>query len=302
MAIVLGLNQYGKAQNRLLRVVRDTPRHEIRDLNVSIALRGDFADAHVTGDQAKVLPTDTQKNTVYAFAKKHGVGEVEDFARILAAHFVDDVASVRGARVEIEEYAWDRIESGGRPHDHAFVRAGDDTRTTVVTVEEDGGTRVVSGIKDLAVLKSTGSEFRGFAQDEYTTLPETDDRVLATTLQARWRYLRTEADWAGTYTRVRRLLLEQFADEHSYALQGTLYAMGRSVLAASPEVAEIRFAAPNKHHFRYDLSPFGLDNPGEIFHADDRPYGLIEATVARDDAPDEGVTRWPPGWPEAGGQ
>lgn len=288
MGIVLGPHQYGKAQNRLLRVVRDTPRHEIRDLNVSVALRGDFAEAHTTGDQAKVLPTDTQKNTVFAFAKEHGVGEIEDFACTLARHFVDGAGPVRGARVEIDEYAWNRIDVDGAPHDHAFVRGSDDTRTTVVTAE-GASTWVVSGVKDLVVLKSTGSQFSGFATDEYTTLPETDDRVLATSLVARWRYTGTDLEWAGAYADIRRLLLERFADTHSYALQQTLYAMGESVLAAHPELAEIRFSAPNKHHFRYDLTPFGLDNPGEVFHADDRPYGLIEATVARDDAPDEGL-------------
>lgn len=291
MAIVLGPNQYGKAQNRLLRVVRDTPRHEIRDLNVSVALRGDFSDAHVTGEQARVLPTDTQKNTVFAFAKEHGVGEIEDFASLLARHFVDRVPSVRGARVEIDEYAWHRIEAGGHPHDHAFVRGAEDKRCTIVTVDEGhgDGTWVVSGVKDLAVLKSTGSEFQGFATDPYTTLAETDDRILATSLVARWRYRHTEVDWTKTYADVRRLLLERFADQHSYALQQTLYAMGRAVLDAHPELAEIRFSAPNNHHVAYDLSPFGLDNPGEVFHADDRPYGLIEATVTRDDAPDPGL-------------
>lgn len=287
MAIVLGNNQYGKSENRLFRVVRDSARHEIHDLNVSIALRGDFADAHVTGDQSQVLPTDTQKNTAFAFAEKYGVGEIEDFARTLARHFVDDVSPVQEARVEIEEYAWNRIDVGGEPHDHSFVRAGDDNRTTVVTA---GGkdTWVISGVSDLVLLKTTGSEFWGFAKDEYTTLEETQDRILATSLVARWRYTEADIDWGKTCADIRRLLLERFAGTHSYALQQTLYAMGESVLKAHPEVAEIRFSAPNKHHFAYDVSRFGLDNPGEVFHAADRPYGLIEATVTRDDAPDPG--------------
>lgn len=288
MAIVLGSNQYGKAENRLFRVVRDGPRHEVHDLNVSVALRGDFTDAHVTGDQSNVLPTDTQKNTVFAFAEKYGVGEIEDFAITLSRHFVDEVASVRGARVEIDEYAWNRIEVGGTPHDHAFARAGEDARTTVVTVDGDD-TWVVSGVRDLTVLKTTGSEFRGFAKDEFTTLEETSDRILATSLVARWRYGETAVDWGKAYAGIRQVLLERFADTHSYALQQTLYAMGEAVLEAHPEVAEIRFSAPNVHHFRYDLSRFGMDNPGEVFHAADRPYGLIEAAVTRDDAPDPGL-------------
>jgi urate oxidase len=291
MGIVLGPNQYGKAESRVVRVYRDSPRHEIRDLSVSTALRGDFAAAHVDGDQGDVLPTDSQKNTAFAFAKEKGVGAVEDFALTLGAHFVDQTPKAHSARVEVAEYAWDRIVADGAEHDHAFVRRGQETRTTVVTVEGSGADRrawVVSGLRDLVVAKTTGSEFRGFLKDRYTTLPETDDRVLATSLVARWRYAGTDADWDKSYDAIRALLLERFAQVHSKALQQTLYEMGRAVLEQHFEVAEIRFSAPNKHHFLVDLGPFGLDNPGEVFFAADRPYGLIEATVERDDAPDAG--------------
>jgi urate oxidase len=282
MGIVLGPNQYGKAETRVVRIYRDEARHEIRDINVSTALRGDFSTAHVTGDQSKVLPTDTQKNTCFAFAKQKGIGEIEDFALALGRHFVDDIRSVDGARIEIDEYAWDRITVDGVDHDHAWVRRGAETRTTTVTVEADT-TQVVSGLRDLTLLKSTGSEFWGFLKDEYTTLAETRDRVLATSLVADWRYAGAELDWGGLYGDVRRILLERFANVHSYALQQTLWEMGKAVLEAHPEIVEISLSAPNKHHFVVDLTPFGLANPGEVFHAADRPYGLIECTVTRDD-------------------
>jgi urate oxidase len=287
MAIILGPNQYGKAETRVVRVYRDTPRHEIRDLNVSTSLRGDFEAAHITGDQAAVLPTDSQKNTVFSFARELGIGAIEDFGLLLAEHFIADSAAVSGARIEIDEYAWDRIDVDGRPHDHSFVRRGQEIRTTLVTVDS-GGAWVLSGLKDLVVAKTTGSEFHGFRKDRYTTLPETDDRILATSLVARWRYDATSVDWDASYTSIRALLLATFAGLHSLALQQTLHAMGRAVLEQNPEVAEIRFSAPNRHHFLVDLSPFGVDNPGEVFHAADRPYGLIEATVLRDDGPDPG--------------
>ncbi len=287
MGIVLGPNQYGKAENRVVRIYRDSPRHEIRDLNVSSALRGDFTAAHLDGDQTSVLPTDTQKQTIYAYAREVGVGEIEEFALALGRHFVRDVAPVTGCRIEVDEYAWERVLVGGVEHDHTWVRRGQETRTTVLTV--DGGEEhLVSGFKNLVVLKSTGSEFKDFLVDEYTTLAPTSDRVMATSLVARWRYVGTEVDWGKVYGSVRQILLEQFATVHSLALQQTLYAMGRAVLEAHEEVAEIKFSAPNLHHFVYDLSPFGLDNPGEVFHADDRPYGLIQATVLRDDAPPAG--------------
>ncbi|MFC0626216.1 factor-independent urate hydroxylase [Kribbella deserti] len=291
MAIHLGANQYGKAESRVVRIYRDTPRHQIRDLNVSSALRGRFEDAHVTGDQRDVLPTDTQKNTAFAFAKEKGVGAIEDFALTLGGHFLDAAPAADGARIEIEEYPWQRITVDDTGHDHSFVRSGSGIRTTVVNVQGRGDDRkayVVSGISDLVVLKSTGSEFHGFLKDRYTTLPETNDRILATSLVARWRYDHTEVDWDKSYDGIKALLLSEFARIHSFALQQTLYGMGAAVLEQHPEVAEIKFSAPNKHHFLVDLSPFEIDNPGEVFIAADRPYGLIEATVVRDDASDAG--------------
>jgi urate oxidase len=301
MAIVLGPNQYGKAETRVVRVYRDDGRHEIRDLNVSTLLRGDFADAHTRGDQAKVLPTDTQKNTVFAYAKEKGVGEIEDYALDLARHFVNDVRSVTAARVAVDEYRWERISVAGQPHPHAFARASSEVRTTAVTVVigRNRAARhwVVSGLDGLVVMKSTGSEFHGFLKDRYTTLAETDDRILATSLTARWRYQPPGGrpkSWDEVHAQIRRILLERFAETHSLALQQTLWEMGKAVLEARDDVAEIRLSAPNRHHFLADLAPFGLDNPGEVFFAADRPYGLIQATVQRDDAEDAG-----PAWDSA---
>lgn len=287
MGIVLGPNQYGKSENRVVRIVRDTPRHEIRDLNVSTSLRGDFAAAHTDGDQSQVLPTDTQKNTAFAFAKKHGVTSPEDYALALARRLVEAAPAATGALVRVEEYAWDRITVDGAGHDHSFVRRGAEVRTAEVDLSSEAA-HVVSGLKELTVLKTTGSEFKGFLKDEYTTLPEADDRILATSLTARWRYAdRGRIDWNAAYVDVRALLLATFATTYSRALQETLYVMGRAVLEAHDEIEEISFAAPNKHHFLVDLAPFGLENPGEVFIAADRPYGLIEATVRREANGDE---------------
>ncbi len=287
MAIVLRDNQYGKAETRVVRIYRDTERHEIRDLNVSTALRGDFAAAHLTGDQASVLPTDSQKNTCYAYAKERGVGAIEDYALDLSRHFVDDIASVCRARVDVDEYRWERVAVAGAGHAHTFVRAGHEVRTTAVTTSTEGPVKeswVISGIKDLVVLKSTGSQFTGFLTDRYTTLAEATDRILATSLTVRWRYAGTEVPWDEAFGQVRQILLERFAVVHSRALQQTLWEMGSAVLAARDDIAEIRLSAPNKHHFLVDLAPFGLENPGEVFHADDRPYGLIQCAAAREGA------------------
>jgi urate oxidase len=287
VAITLGPNQYGKAEVRLVTVRREGHVHHLKDLTVSTALRGELAATHLTGDNAEVLATDTQKNTVYAFAKEAPVGEIEDFGLRLARHFTGTQANITGARIKIDEHGWDRITVGGEPHDHAFSRGGDERRTTAVTVRDDRAW-VVSGIDGLTLLKSTGSEFHGFPRDQYTTLAETGDRILATAVTARWRYQGEGIGWAESHREIRRLLLETFATKHSLSLQQTLYAMGSAVLEARPEVAEVRLSLPNKHHFLVDLSPFGLKNDNEVFYAADRPYGLIEGTILRDDAEDPG--------------
>jgi len=289
VGIRLGANRYGKAENRVVRIVRDTERHDIRDLTVSTSLRGDFEAAHVEGDQSAVLPTDTQKNTAFAYAKQYGVAPIEDYAQALGRRLLEATPAATGAHVRVEEHAWDRIFVGGdtwEGHDHAFVRRGGEVRTTEVDITREAAT-VVSGLCDLVVLKSTGSEFTGFLKDDYTTLPEADDRVLATSLTASWRWtgaaLEGGLDWNAAYGEVRSSLLELFATTYSRALQETLWAMGRAVLERQPGIAEISFVAPNRHHQLVDLSPFGIANDGEVFIAADRPYGLIEATVTRED-------------------
>jgi len=284
MVIELGANQYGKAENRVVRIVRDTPRHEIKDLNVSTSLRGEFGAAHISGDQSQVLPTDTQKNTAFAYAKLHGISSIEDYALALGRRLLAATPAAEEAEIRVEEYAWDRIGD----HDHSFVRRGGAVRTCFVTVGRHA-VRVQSGVKELTVLNSTDSEFKGFLTDEFTTLPEADDRILATSLVATWRHAALDVDWNASYAGVLETILDTFAGTYSRALQETLYAMGTAVLESQPGLTDISFSAPNKHHFLVDFSGFRLDGPpfeglsndGEVFIAADRPYGLIEATVVR---------------------
>ena len=283
MPIVLGDNRYGKAENRVVRITKEGPVHQIKDLTVSVALSGDLDATHLTGDNSGVLPTDTMKNTCFAFAQRHGAVEIEDYALLLARHFVDSQPSITHARVEVDERAWERIGDGP----HSFLRAGGGTRTC--TVHYDGtDVWVVSGLKDLTVLNSTDSEFWGYVKDEYTTLAEAHDRILATQIHAQWRHTGESGDWGKSYERARNALLEAFVATHSRSLQQTLFEMGTRVLEQGPELCEVRLKLPNKHHFLYDTAPFGLDNANETFLAADRPYGLIEGGVHRDDAPDAG--------------
>ncbi|HEY7223753.1 MAG TPA: urate oxidase [Micromonosporaceae bacterium] len=278
---VLGHNSYGKAEVRLLRVDRGSDRDEITDLNVSVALAGDLDATHLTGDNANVLPTDTQKNTVYAFARD-GVGSPEAFGLRLARHFVDSQPSIGAARVSIQQYHWTRL----RPH--SFARHGGTVRSAAVTYDGTGAW-VVSGVTDLVLLNTTDSEFHGFVVDRYTTLRPATDRILATSVDATWRYALADADWDRLHEGASRALVDAFADTYSYSLQQTLYAMGQAVLDRVPEVTEVRLSLPNRHHFLVDLTPYGLENPGEVFNPDDRPYGLIEGTVLRPDSPPAGL-------------
>ncbi|MFI6867397.1 factor-independent urate hydroxylase [Nocardia sp. NPDC050406] len=294
--IVLGPHQYGKAENRVVRIYRDTARHEIRDLNVSSCLRGAFDAAHTDGDQSAVLPTDTQKQTIFSYAKEHGDGSIEEYGLALARHFVDDIAPVESARIEIEEYAWQRVPVNGVGHDHSWTRVGPEVRTAAITVRGSGSERrewVIGGVKDLMILKSTGSEFADFLTDEYTVLEPAHDRILATSLIARWRFSTPPEDWDAAYVGIRATMIATFATLHSKALQQTLYEMGVAALEAYACLAEIRLSAPNKHHFAYDLDRFGVRNNGEVFYAADRPYGLIQASVLREGAPEAGIA-WDP--------
>ncbi|MFE4667911.1 factor-independent urate hydroxylase [Streptomyces sp. NPDC056716] len=296
MPTILGQNQYGKAENRVVRITRDGATHHIKDLNVSVALSGAMEEVHYSGSNASVLPTDTTKNTVYAFAKEHGIESAEQFGIHLARHFVTSQEPIHRARIRIEEYAWERIAtqaaastasapSSEEPR-HSFVRKGQEVRVTQVTYD---GTdwEVISGLKDLVVMNSTDSEFWGYVKDKYTTLQEAHDRILATEVSGRWRFHWTGddqemPDWEESYERTREHLLRAFAETYSLSLQQTLYQMGARIIEQRGEIDEVRFSLPNKHHFLVDLAPFGLKNENEVYLAADRPYGLIEATVLRD--------------------
>lgn len=292
--VILGQNQYGKAESRVVRITRDGATHHIRDLNVSVALSGDMDEVHYSGSNAHVLPTDTTKNTVYAFAKEHGIESAEQFGIHLARHFVTSQEPIRRARVRIEEYAWERIGTSGagsgegvagEPR-HSFVRKGQETRLTQITYDGERW-EVVSGLKDLVVMNSTDSEFWGYAKDKYTTLPEAYDRILATEVSGRWRFTWSDdaermPDWDESYEQTKKHMLQAFAETYSLSLQQTLYQMGARIIDNRSEIDEVRFSLPNKHHFLVDLEPFGLKNDNEVYFAADRPYGLIEATVLRD--------------------
>jgi len=276
----LGPNRYGKAGIRVATVVRHEDRHDFFDRVVDVRLEGDFAAVHVRGDNATVLPTDTMRGSVYALCKDQPGEEIEAFALRYTQHLLD--ASPGATRVEawITESPWERVVIDGRPHPHAFTR-GAHRRTARVSRDREG-VQLFAGLDELSVLKTTGSAFAGFLKDRFTTLPETDDRILATTLEAEWRYDRTDLDFVAERGHVKDAIVRSFAEhDASNSMQHTLWEMGRAVLEASPSVEEVSFSLPNLHHIEVDLTPYGLASAGEVFVVTDSPSGQIEGTVRR---------------------
>jgi urate oxidase len=275
---VLSWNRYGKSRIRLVKLRRGRGAHEIVDLTLDVALEGAFETVYIDGDNSPCLATDTMKNTVYAFARRDPLDAVESFALRLADHFITRPA-VTSVRVSVIEHPWTRHAVDGRPHPHAFVQPGGEHWTAAVS-RDAGGARVTSGLADLVVLKTADSGFSGFPRDEFTTLPETTDRILATSVTATWTYRQAATNFA-VRDDIRRALIDTFAAHISRSVQHTLYAMGGAALQACADISEITLSLPNRHHWLVDLTPFGLDNPNDVFVATDQPYGLIEATLRR---------------------
>jgi urate oxidase len=274
--VPLADHRYGKSEVRVVKVERGPERHELRDLTVKVMLEGEFEAVHTTGDNTGLVATDTMRNVVYALAAERTLDSLPDFARVLVEHFLGQ-PRVTGALARLSEHPWQRLAGD---HPHAWQRGTGGTRIEEVRADP-GGMGHSAGIEDLLVLRSSGSAFEGFDRDRFTTLPETDDRILATAVAARWEYRDDGGDLEAVWERVRDRLLEAFTDHHSPSVQFTLYRMGEAVLEAHPEIDRIHLSLPNRHHLPFDVSPFGVEDRGEVFHATTEPYGLIEATVER---------------------
>jgi len=281
MKIKLGENAYGKNAVELSRIIRHADYHEFRQVSVSTLLEGDFETAYTRGDNSHILPTDTQKNTVYALAQEHFTGAIEDFALYLANHFSTSNPQVSKVQVAIQEHAWSRMLFNGQPHPHAYTSGGPEKHTTLV-VQEKNNITVHAGMADLLILKTTDSAFENYIQDTYTTLKPASDRILATQCTATWRYAANGGNYSALYSNIRHTLLHTFAYHKSLSVQQTLYDMGKAVLEACEAAEEISLVMPNKHHIPFNLEPFGMQNRNEIFMATDAPYGYITGTVVRE--------------------
>jgi urate oxidase len=274
--IEVGPNSYGKSAIRLVKVDRDRTPHRIHDLTIAIALSGDFASSYADGDNSAVIATDTMKNTAYALAGEHLTGSIERFGMALGRHFLDAGPQVEQATVSIDEHAWQPI--GAAPD--AFVRDGGATRMAVVACGRDA-VSVRAGLRDLVVMKTSRSAFEGFPRDRFTTLKETDDRILATKVSASWLYGEADLDHDRLFEEVRSTLLEVFAGHDSVSVQASIWIVGKAILERHPEIDEVSLSLPNLHHWTVDLSPFGIANDRQVYVATGEPHGLIEATIRR---------------------
>jgi urate oxidase len=267
---MLKTSNYGKSRVRLVKVERVGGEYRFREVTVHIQFTGDYGDCYVTGDNSRILPTDTMKNTVYALARKAPLGAIEEFGARLCEHFLTRNRHLHSVTVEMEEARWTRLGP------HSFQK-GLEVRTAKVV----DGKRFEAGVRDLILLNTTDSSFEGFIRDEFTTLKEASDRILGTAVEARWAYAAGTAGFDELWERVRKRLVDVFVGHVSPSVQSTLYAMGEAVLAEIPAVEEISLSLPNKHCLLVNLEPFGMDNPNEVFVPVDEPYGLIEATLRR---------------------
>jgi urate oxidase len=281
MSSELTHNSYGKSGVRLTKVVRDGSVYKFFEIEAAIQLEGDFAAAYREGDNRNVVATDTIKNTVYVLAKENAFDSVEQFALILARHFIRTYSHVLNATVELKQSSYQRINVDGRPHDHAFTSAGPQLRYSCATVRRDDVENLLGGVRELVVLKTTASEWRDFHTDRYRTLKDTRDRIMATKVNATWTYNRPSANFLEATRAIDSAILKTFATHYSLGVQQTLQAMGEAALAACREIDSISFELPNLHRIPFNLEPFGLKFENDIFVATDEPYGLIKGTISR---------------------
>jgi urate oxidase len=265
---------------RVLKVLRDGPQHELVEVETALMLEGDFEESYTRGDNSRVITTDTMKNTVYALAKQHLEPEIEPFGVALGNHFLGRFPQVTRVTVQLIEHPWARLAVGGLPHPHSFHERGR-SKPFAEIVCERGQASVESGVKDLLILKSSGSGFVGYVKDEFTTLPETRDRILATNLSARWHYSRAPRNYTASNRRALEVMLDTFATRYSPSVQTTLHEMAQAALESVPEMDRVQICMPNQHCLLVNLAPFQLENANEIFVPTDEPHGQIEAIVSR---------------------
>lgn len=289
---------YGKDNVKFLKVKKDKynpQKQEVLEATVKVLLRGNFDVSYTKADNSPIVPTDTVKNTILVEARKTDVWPIERFAAHLAEHFVKKYAHVSGIDINIIQHKWTKYEVNGKLHDHSFKKDGEDVKITTLSFERNGDFKLSSSLKDLTILKSTGSKFVDFHQCDYTTLKPTSNRILSTDIDCIWTFdskkigsikniyrLADQGVFDDTASKVLKITLERFAIENSASVQATMFNMCSDILDVCPYVYNVSYSLPNKHYILFNLEWKGLTNDNVLFYPASDPNGLIKCTVGRD--------------------
>jgi urate oxidase len=272
---------YGKGRVRVLRLHRDGQQHEPRETTAKVLLEGDFDKSFTGPDNSSVIATDSVKNIVNVIARENLRASTEEFGVAIARKFLDRYQHVQRVNVELVETQWQRLSFDGQPHGFSFVRVGNGNPIARVSASREA-TEIESGVDGFTFMKTTESGWVNYVMDEYTTLPETRDRIAATNMLAIWRWTRNPPSFPATNETILQVMLREFATTYSEGVQDSMYRMGMRALEAVPEISQISMALPNLHYIPMNLSPFKLDNPGVVFLPTNEPHGQIQCTVGRD--------------------
>lgn len=281
MPVIIAQDSYGEAGIRLVKVARLPGRHALKELTVAVRFEGDFEPSYAAGENSNILPGDTVKNTVFALAKLYSIEHIEEFAQTIVDHFLTDNPQIARVHIDIAEHLWNRVNFGGKPHAFAFTPAGPEKRIAAVSGARSS-TTIEAGVQDLVLLKTAGAGFEGYRRDPFTTLQASSNGVLATSVNARWRYAETDIAFGTYWHGIRETMLETFIEHESRSLQNTLYVMAEAVLDRYRDIVEISLALPNRGWVQAELSKLGLENENDVFVPMDEPHEVIQAIVKRD--------------------
>jgi urate oxidase len=245
--------------------------------NVLLLLYGDaFWKTYTEGDNTGLIATDSMKNFIQRETMNFDGSHLEEYCRFLGEKFLAKYAHVEGLQISASDISYTPLEGNV-----AFVPSGLDTAYARFEIDRTGIIEAVSGVRGFKLLRLGGSAFRGFLRDEYTTLPDLNNRPLHMWLDIEWDYVTADAAFAGgaTTARVRQIVRDVFTSFESGSIQQIIYAMGTKVLADLPAIIEVRLEANNR---TWDTIAERGDELG--VYTDARPpYGCLGLTLKRQD-------------------
>jgi urate oxidase len=280
MATLLS-NRYGKHRVRVLKLLRQGEKHEVAEMEADVLLSGGQESSYLAADNSVVVPTDTVKNTVQVLAHD-ALGTCRtSFAKVIGLHFLERYPHLTSVAIELRERRWGRMTVDGRAHEHSFVAESNGTWFARCDFQRDETPTLRAGIRDHLIMKTTGSGFAGYHVCPLTTLPPTEDRILATKLSAEWTFNDDAVDFTAADEGFIAAAYRVFAQHHSPSVQRTLYEIGEAALAGIAAIRQVDLKMPNVHFLGLDLTKLARPDQRQVFLPTDEPHGEIEAIVAR---------------------